>query len=224
LAPTQACGRVGGKRAGFALLAVIWGLGVIAMLVVAFLDAGRLRLQTAVNVAAATQAAYVAESAVNRAILALLAGRDRRPPTAETIYDGAPEFCMLDGAAVALGVADEGGKIDLNAAPPELLLAALRAFGIDERNAQDATRGIIAFRTAPSGDPGLFGESPAGDKPTPPKQGLFETVMELDQASGVDPALFRMLLPFVTIHSKAAGVDARASPPALFAALSGYPA
>jgi len=209
------------KRAGFALLAVIWGTGLIATLVVAFMTTGRLRLQTAQNISRSVEAGYVAESAINLATLTLLSKRDAKTgQTDEAASDGAPKFCVLDRAAVALAVEDEGGKIDLNAAGPEMLSAALAGLGLGDSKAQEVANAIVAFRTPPDGGIQL---TPKSDKPIEPKQALFETTLELDQVSGVDPALFRALLPFVTVHSRTAGVDARASPPGLFAALAGFP-
>lgn len=216
--------RIGTKRAGFALLAVIWGTGIIATLVVAFMTSGRLRLQMAQNIAQATSAAYVADGAINLAALALLRSRDATTARArEATYDGAPQFCVLDRAAVALAIEDESGKIDLNAATPELLQTVLTGLGVEERAARAIAQAIVEFRTAPAGAT-LFATESAADKPIEPKRGLFETALELDQVGGIDPALFRALLPFVTVHSKSPGVNPRASPPALFAALAGYPA
>jgi general secretion pathway protein K len=211
-------------RAGFALLAVVWGTGLIAMMVVAFMTAGRLRLQTAHNIASATEASFVAESAINLATLALLskvAASSANQTGAAEVYDGKPRFCVLDRAAVAVAVEDEGGKIDLNMAPPELLQAMLVGLGLEGRAAKDVTNAIIAFRTAQA--PGEFGATPASDKAIDQKRALFETVMELDQVNRVDPALFHALIPFVTVHSRSPGIDQTASPPALFAALSGFP-
>lgn len=223
--------RASKKRAGFALLAVVWGTGLIAILVVAFMTNGRLRLQTAHNVASATQAGYIAESAINLATLTLLSKKDANPAIGAAsaaepeLYDGAPHFCVLDGAAVALSVEEEGGKIDINAAAPELIQTALVGLGLEEGAAKQLARAIEAFRTAPAGGIAQIRTAPpASDKPMGPKEGLFETVMELDQVSGMNPALFRDLIPFVTVHSRSPGVDARTAPPALFAALAGYPA
>lgn len=212
------------RRAGFALLAVIWGTGLIALLVVSFMTTGRLRLQTASNIASATQGAYIAEGVIGLAALALLEERDTaaaQGPNAR-IHDGAPKYCVFDGAAVSLSVEDESGKVDLNAASPELLQATLVALGLDDDAAEPVAKAIVAYRTAP-GDIGQSRIAPASDKPFGPKQALFETIMELDQVSGVSPALFRDLLPFVTVHSRNPGVDTRSSPPALFAALTGAP-
>lgn len=214
--------RAVGRRAGFALLAVIWGVGLIAMLIVGFLTNSRLRLQTAHNIARAAEAGYIAESAINLAALAVLSSRDAAQMEGAPA-DGAPRFCVLDGAAVALAMEDEGGKIDLNASSPELLTAALVGLGVKDGMAREAAKAIVAYRTPANGAIGQIRATPANGKPIQPKQGLFETVLELDQVSGIDAALFRALIPFVTVHSRISGVDPRSSPPALFAALAGFP-
>ncbi len=65
----------GAARKGFALLVVIWGLGAIALLVTSFLTTGRLRLQTAFNLAVAAQAQSIAAAAADLAILSLAGER-----------------------------------------------------------------------------------------------------------------------------------------------------
>lgn len=212
------------RRAGFALLAVIWGTGIISLLVVSFMTTGRLRLQTAHNIASATEAAFKADGVVSLVTMTLLAERDAsaaRPENA-AVYDGAPRFCVFDGAAVAFGVEEEGGKVDLNAAPPELIQQMLVGLGADPRVAETVTKAIVAYRSPPA-EMGQIAMAPVSDKPFQPKQAPFETVLELDQVSGVDPALFRALLPFVTVHSRSPTVDARSTPPGLFAALAQFP-
>lgn len=216
--PTQRTG----KRGGFALLAVIWGTGIISLLVVSFMTTGRLRLQTAHNIASAAQAGYIAQGVVNLATLKLLAERDvsaTRPESA-AVYDGAPTYCVFDGAAIALAVEEESGKVDLNAATPELLQMTLVGLGLDARAAEAASKSIIEFRATPS--VGQIETAAPSDKPFGPKRAPFETVMELDQVSGVEPSLFRALVPFVTVHSRSPGVNPFTSPPGLFAALAGF--
>jgi general secretion pathway protein K len=208
-------------RAGFALLTVIWGTGLIAMLVVSFMTTGRLRLQTAHNIAAATEAGYIAEGAVNLAILELLAQRDaglNQTPN-ETVYDGAPRFCVFDGAAVAVGVEDESGKVDINAATPELLVTMLTGLGLDPRAAETLAKGIVVYRTPEN--PGIRTLRPSGSGAS--GQTPFDTVLQLDQVNGMEPGLLRDLTPFMTVYSRSPAVDPRAAPPALFAALAGFP-
>ncbi|MGH6801601.1 MAG: hypothetical protein ACRECZ_09345, partial [Methylocella sp.] len=52
-----------------------------------------------------------------------------------------------------------------------------------------------------------------------PKRALFQTSLELGQVLGIDEALFKRLLPFVTVYSPHSGIDPRTAPPALLAAL-----
>ena len=216
---------VNSRRAGFALLAVIWGTGLIATLIVSFTTTSRLRLQTAHNIASATKAGYIAESAINLAALSLLAAREGGllPAAPTKVYDGQPNFCVLDDAAVAVAVEEEGGKIDLNAATPELLMAALTGLGLDDRAGKAIAGAIVIFRTVPAVDNGQIKPALTSETSIEQKMAPFETVMELDQVAGVTPDLFRKLIPFITVHSRSQGLDPQASPPALFAALAGYP-
>lgn len=215
------------RRNGFALVTVIWGVGLIATLVVTFMTTGRLRLQTAQNIANAVTASYVAEAAINLTVLELLARQNANETRAvSAVEEGLPRFCMFDRVAVAVAVEDEGGKIDLNAAPIETLRALLLGVGLSENMAAEISRSIVAFRTAqpPPGQGADASPAPAqSDKAVSLKQAPFATVTELDQVGGIDPALYRLLLHFVTVASRSPGLDPRTAPPGLFAALAGYP-
>lgn len=220
------------QPSGFALLVVIWGLGVISLLVVSFMTTGRLRLQAANNVAGAARASAIVEGATNLAIMRLLRERASRltpqgdiqpldPTSAATTpaYDGAPTSCAFADAAVMISIEDETGKIDLNASAPDLISAFLVGVGESKARADSVAAAIIAFRSVPA--PGAAPPPSQGSRPFGPKLGLFQTVMELDQVEGVDPALFRRIAPMFTVHARAAAVNARAAPPALFAAMAG---
>ncbi|WP_210332609.1 type II secretion system protein GspK [Methylosinus sp. H3A] len=204
---------------------MIWGLGVIILLMTSFMATARLRLRGAVDNSAAIKAHLLAEGAVNLAIIGLLGEQKAgNPLQAETaVHDGAPRFCTLAGAAVAISIEDESGKLDLNAASSPLIEAALRGFGADDANG--LARAIIAFReTQISEFARLSAPPPSSKRPFAPKHAPFQTALELDQIDGMDPQLLRALLPVVTVHSHSVGVDARSAPPALFAALARYPA
>jgi len=218
------------RRMGFALLVVIWGLGLISLLVVSFASSSRLRLRSAFDFASATRAKLASDGAVDIAIVTLLS--ERANGEAGALHDGVPLLCALAGSVVAIAIEDEGGKIDLNSAPPDLLKAMLTGLGIDMRRADAVTNAIIEFRTPPTREIGLAILSVgAADKPFPPKHRPFESILELDQVAGIDPALFRELMSFVTIdrrglssaHRLKQGVDPHVTPPALFAALAGFP-
>lgn len=212
----------GAARQGFALVTVIWGLAVIALLIVSFMSSARLQLQTAYNLAGATKADLLADAALNGVFMTLMAERENSGPNLaqQQPHDGAPRFCALEGAAVAVAVEDESGKVDLNAAAPNVLQAMLAGLGLDRREAEAIAASIMAFRSAPQD---RVAEQGSEDRPFPPKHALFQSVLELDQVSGVSPEHFSTLLPLVTVHSRSPGLDRRAAPPALFAALAGHP-
>lgn len=212
-------------KTGFALVIVIWGLGVITLLIVAFMTTARLRLQAAFNIAGATQARLVADGAANAAILSLLSERNlAAAPDQARVHDGAPQFCVMDVAVVAVVIEDEGGKVDLNSATPELLTAMLAGLGAAPSDAAAIAKAIVAFRTTPPTNEISTKDTSyeASGRTFGPKRAPFETVLELDQVIGVEKELFHAVLPFVTIHSRAPGVDPAAASPALFAALAGF--
>lgn len=229
----------GARNRGFALVVVIWGLGVISLLIVSFMTTARWHLQAAYNVAGAAKAASLAEAAANIGVLKILwegAARPVPPPQdahPQSIHAGEPFFCQLPGAVAAIAIEDESGKVDLNAASPNLLKALFMGFGIEMREADRMSEEALAFRGGAS--PGAQGSPPTMGAPNggfgglgpgaPPPPWLiqkngFQTALELDQVQGVGPALARALMPYVTTHSRGLGVDPAKAPPALFAALT----
>lgn len=212
-----------GKR-GFALLIVVWGLGVVMLLIVSFMTTARWRLQAAFNAAGEAQTRLLADGAIDLAIVSLLEEQSAPNLDERSAHDGTPRVCALGGAIVAVAIEDETGKVDLNAASPELLRALLTGFGAAPRDADRLTQAIVAFRTLP-GEETTDARPPesANDRPFGPKRALLQTIFELDQVSGIEPALLKALLPVVTVHSRSASVDPRSAPPALLAALGGRP-
>lgn len=236
--PANAAPRSDRRRDGFALVTVIWGVSLVAILIIPFMSGARLRLQSAYNMAGAAKAEFIAKAAIDNEALSLLEAQSEGPRSAQSVqgqsiaaraagmgraqkaaHAGQPRLCAIDGAAVAIAVEDEAGKVDLNGASQELLAAMLKGFGFANKQADLLARAIVEFRsTQPA--PGRA----ASDGLPAAKHALFETVFELDQVAGVEGPLFRELLPYVTVHSRHPGVDPESAPPALFAALAGLPA
>ena len=204
------------RDGGFALVVVIWGVGLIALLLLASIAAARWRLMASANSAASVQAGQLAEAAVRIAGSRLASGT---AASAGSAVDGTPTYCALPGGArAAISVEDEGGKVDLNGAPLKLLEALFIGLGVDAGASADIARAIADYRTAsPIAAVTLPGPGPS----LAPKHALFQTVFELDQVAVIPPALARELAPFVTTSSARAGLDPALAPPALFAALSG---
>lgn len=230
---------VSGRRKGFALVTVIWGLSLISVLIISFMSGARLRLQTAYNIAGSAKVNFLAYAAIDSEMLSLMEGQSAGPRSAQgtqagsfaarasgagraqrTIQAGQPRVCALDGAAVIIAVEEEGGKVDLNAAPQELIKAALIGFGAARREADALAKAIVAFRSAAIEQ----SAQAASDGGPGPKKAPFQTIYELDQIPGLQGQILRDLIPFVTVYSRHPGVDAETAPPALFAALAGLAA
>lgn len=211
---------------GFALVVVIWGIGIIALLITSFMTTARWRLQAASNISGAAAAALLAEAATNIGLFDLISEGDPTDLSTQRVtHKGEPRFCSLPGAAAVIVVEEESGKVDINRATPKLLQALFVGFGVDMREADHLAGAVVAFRTAATSNISMSdADYAASGRPFGPKHAPFQTVLELDQVIGVEPELFRAITPFVTIHSRGQGVDPLTAPPALFAALVGFSA
>jgi general secretion pathway protein K len=210
---------------GFALIIVIWGLGLISLLALTVITTGRYRVLATHNVIETAKAEALAEAGVNLLRLELRAAlANGSIGTLRFATNGEPMLCtMPQGALAVLTVADEGGKADLNTASPQLMSALLRGFGARAEEASHIAAAIAEF-SRPGNDASAetVARAYAADlRAYGPKRAPFETVLELDQVIGISPELFRVLVPYVTVHSHATGVDARVAAPALLAALAG---
>ena len=215
-----------GER-GFALILVIWGLGLISLIALTVITVGRHRNLLMANLIENAEAEALAEAGVNLRRLELRAAfSSDAPNTLPFPTNGEPLLCtMPQGALAALAVEDEGGKADLNTASPQLMSALLRGFGaVAEEADRVAARDHRLSRpptNAVLGDIAFLAYAQDG-RAYGPKAGSFETVLELDQVIGMRPELLQAVLPYVTVHSRTPGVDPRVAAPALLAALAGF--
>src|SRR5689334_11474867 len=105
------------RQRGIALVLVLWVMALLAVMVVGFAGDARTELKLARNQADAAQARAIADTGVSLALLSVL---DNNEDTAWRI-DGATHSLAYGDGAISVSVQDEGGKIDLNLAPPALL-------------------------------------------------------------------------------------------------------
>jgi general secretion pathway protein K len=219
------------KNEGFALLVVIWIIGLISIIALTVITTSHYRVKAAVNGTEVAKAASLAEAGVTLAKLTLINRSSLSP--ARVTGGGAllampagrsPVFCALpQGGVAAIVIEDEGGKIDLNFASRELLSALLVGLGLSEPQANQTASNIAIFARVSGG--GRNNQDYVGAKITEgrrfgPKHAPFETPLELDQVEGISRDLFEAMLPFVTVVSRRPGVDPQFAAPALLAALS----
>jgi general secretion pathway protein K len=195
------------SQSGFALVAVIWTLGLITLLGMAVIVGARYRTKTSSNYASVTAAEMAAESAVNLAIATALT-------TAPEQAVNFPLRCRLPGGERAtITVEEETGKIDLNTASPTALTRFFTALTGDQSKGGRIAAQIIDFRKPKAQSTPAAG--PAGAR--------FTTVMQLDQLDGMSPRLFRTALRYVTVRSGRPEPDMEAASPAMLRLLNVEP-
>jgi general secretion pathway protein K len=206
------------SRSGFALVAVIWSLGLISLLGVAVIVGARYRTRVASSDTSVTATTTAAESAVNLAIALSLTG------TAQQNVKFPLHCQMPGGERVVINIEEETGKVDLNTATPDVLAHLFAALTDDQSAGMRIAASIVAFRDSTRGQPKSTDtqSTPNANKPDNSQKAAnnskkpgFSSIMQLDQIDGVSPHLFRMALRFVTVRSTHTEPDKDAASPAL---------
>ena len=109
------------RQRGFALLIVLWTMGLLALLVAQFTATGRGEVQMAANLRANAVTQAAADGAVHEAILRLLQGK--------WAPDGRPRVIRVGTADVEVRIKDEGWKVNPNDAKLPALQALLASSG-----------------------------------------------------------------------------------------------
>jgi general secretion pathway protein K len=137
---------------------------------------------------------------------------------------------------VAVRFRSEAARIDLNAAPADVLAGAFTAVGIDSSRAETFAERIVGWRTkAPGGaDTNASGADTKDDKatkedklyreqhmPYPPRHAPFDSALELSLLPGLSLAVVERVLPFVTVFSGRAEVDVISADPTVLSSLPG---
>jgi general secretion pathway protein K len=201
---------------GFVLVSVLWLLALLTLVTMVLLTAVRVDVRAAGQFVRHAEAEALADGLM-RLVALRLGDRNRRPldDAAGLARDGTPMLCAHGDAAVAIGVTDAAGLVDLNAASPALLEWLLRGLGVAPERAAALAAAIVDFRDVDD-IPGVNGAESdayrAAGLAHGPKNAPFETVMELDQVLGMDVALLGRLRAVTTVYSRQPGIDAAVAP------------
>lgn len=197
-----------GHQRGFALVTVIWGLGLILLLGGTLVVGAKYRSRIASADTSIARASAAAESAINLAIAATLI------PEGKTKF---PLQCRMPGGERAfVTVEEEIGKVDLNTASKPILERLFAALANDKAVGERIAGEILRARSTTPRSAGEAG-SPSASV-TSGKQGPrlgFTSIMELDQMAGMSLRLFRKAVPFITISSGRTAPAGEAASPAL---------
>jgi general secretion pathway protein K len=204
-----------GER-GFVIVAVLWLLAALAALALIF----SLYLANSSRALALNETALQAEALVSAGVELTayqlrLAGEAR--PARGAFHT------QLNRAELSVSFVSEAARIDLNAAPRELLARLLSVLGASAEDAQQYTDRLVGWRTRATTETADKEDALylAAGRSYLPRQAPFAHVNELGLVLGLPPALVERALPFVTVFSGAPGVDVLNAAPEVIAALPG---
>jgi general secretion pathway protein K len=209
-----------GSSRGIALISVLWITGLLAIMAASFASSTRTETRLAHNQEENAKAEALADAGVHRAVFGLL---DADPATAWRAGGGAYAFSLGEGD-VQVWVEDEDGKIDLNAAPLQLMAGLFVARGLAGEDAQRMADRIGDFRDEDS-EPEPFGAEDAAYFDAGLLQGAadrpFADESELLRVLGMTQSLYEQVRPYVTVYSGSEGIDVTRAPRPVLEALPG---
>jgi general secretion pathway protein K len=209
---------------GFVLVTVLMGIAVLAGIAAALAISSRTDVLFAASHTELARAEAAADAGAAIATLRIL----QDPGSA-----GRPDkelACRFEGSTLAISVEDEGGKVDLNAASPNLIQALLAGIIMDDKRASEIADLIADFVDQDDEDwltkRSELERYAALNGPTP-KSSWFATIDELEQVAGLTQTLrdgrtlFEHIRPFVTVWSRRAGFDRNVASRRLLQVLEG---
>lgn len=207
------------KDGGFALIAVLWFLILLAFLASSYSGSTRTGAYLSRNLEQNVQAEALADAGIHRVLWELLQFDSDRPlRTDGTVY----EWAFGDGR-VRFAVQNEAGKIDLNAASEDLLQRLFVVVGADEAHARELAETIADFRDSDD-DRRVHGAEAfdyrAAGFPGP-KNAPLQSIDEVQQVPGMSAAIFARIRPLITVYTGMAEPDVTVAPAAVRAAMQG---
>jgi general secretion pathway protein K len=184
-----------------ALLLVLWVLVLLIGTIAVFALGARTEALQGRTLSRGADARYAAEAGIEVAAYHL------QDPDGDALWvpDGRPVDFDWGGQHLSVRVVDEGAKVDLNIANPELLAALMQALDVDFERSRRIAGAIADWR---DGDDLLNPEGGAEDAqyaaarlPYGAKDRPFETISELRLVLGMDPKLYEKMRPYVTLYS-----------------------
>lgn len=208
------------NQRGVALLLVMWACTLLAILLGGYAVLARTEgLQSSFQFQQ-TRAHYAAEAGIMRAIYALQA-----PNMADRwIADGRIYPFAFEDSKIGVSVIAESGKVDLNAATPDILTNLFVATGVDANHASAIAQAVVNWRTfsmSPQQAAQRTAAYTAAGRDYGPRNGPFASVEELQMVLGVDPPIYSAVAPYVTIWSGRTSPDPNTAPLLVLASIPG---
>ncbi|WP_266171027.1 general secretion pathway protein GspK [Dyella subtropica] len=211
---------VGRYQRGVALLVVLWACTLLAILLGSYAMLARTEGMQARYQFAQVRAHYAAEAGLMRAIYAL----QNPSPQTRWIPDGRDYPFQYDDAKLKIQVIDESGKVDINAASPDVLQGLFRAAGMNDAAAMEMSKQVVNWRAFGRGPDDLnrFAAAyTAAGRDYAPRHAPFASIEELQMVLGMEPAIYRKIASQVTLWSGRNAPDPTFAPPLALQAIPG---
>jgi general secretion pathway protein K len=201
---------------GFILVAVLWIIAALATLATIF-SVYVINAATAFTVHdERLQAEGCARAAIELAVYQLTANPQAAPTRGRFVF-------RIGNAQITADFNSETARIDLNAAPKELLAGLFAALGAAPANAQAYADRIIAWRSPPS--PNIADNEASNYRAAgliyAPRGSQFPHAGELGLVLGIPELMVERALPFLTVYSGRPQINILDAAPQVIAALPG---
>lgn len=189
---------VRGRQRGIALLVVLSMMSVLVMLSANYVLTVSRDTASIDTLNARIQARYSAFSGVQYALFAM---QDRDQEIRWTT-DGKLYSVQLAGGQVQARILPESGRLDINAARPQLLSLLFQYAGADEEESVQLMHNVLHWR---NGQDMVVGNSvsdedyEAADLPLPSHR-RFYAIEELAKVYGITPSMYRRIKPLITVY------------------------
>lgn len=208
------------RQAGLALVSVLWLLLLLTVLASGVSVNSRNQGRQSENIATATQLRQGAEAGQQLALLALAQAPEQRPWQA----DGSPNVAQLDDMEVHVALFNESGRIDLNAAGPELLDGLLATVEPDAALRARLVDAILDWRDRDNLrrlNGAELDDYLAAGLDYGPANAPFTSVEELQRVQAMTPALYRQIRHSLTILNPSRGINPQFAPRQVLLSLPG---
>lgn len=208
---------------GFALVVVLWLLGVLSLIAITVSFSVGLEIKTTANVTSRLRTELLADGFV-RLVLADIAQTRRFTFGKQPLASGVPFACDYKGRRIVVTVTDTKGLLDLNTGDPEQLRRLIMSAGLDEPRVETLIAAISDYRDPDNDAQGGGTETnryASAGLIHLPKNAPFESVEELDQVFGLPGEVLPVLRQYLTVRSYDRAVQGAAASPQLLYALEG---
>jgi general secretion pathway protein K len=199
------------RQRGLALVVVLWAAVLLALIAGGVTRLSRGDLNLARNLAEGAQAELAADSALWTAVYRIVSEGPQAWPPDGTVY-----AWRFGDSEVRVRVTDELGRIDINAAPPELLAALFVAADTAPEEATGLADAVVEFRNQGSDNPD---DPDSGGRLNVP----FALIDSLEQVPGMPPELQSRIADAITVYTGEARPRPGSASPLVLAAIQGRP-